>query len=47
MADPTYYQYGKEKIDVKSKQDVYEKIYIRSIIESYRVKLIKSSWNRK
>lgn len=35
MADLTHYQYGKEKIGVKSKQDVYEKIYIRSIIESY------------
>ena len=36
MADLTHYQYGKEKITVKSKQDVYEKIYIRSIIESYQ-----------
>ena len=35
MADLKYYQYGKEKISVKSKQDVYEKIYFRSIIDSY------------
>jgi hypothetical protein len=30
-----FYKFGKEKIVVKSKQDVYEKIYFRSIIDSY------------
>ena len=32
-----FYQYGKEKIKVTSKQDVYEKIYLRAVIESYAV----------
>jgi hypothetical protein len=41
MIKPTYYQYGKEKIAVASKKDVYEKIYIRSIVESYQA-IIKS-----
>lgn len=32
-----FYQYGKQKIKVTSKQDVYEKLYLRSVIDSYKM----------
>ena len=35
MANLSHYNYGRDKILVTSKADVYEKIYLRSIVESY------------